>query len=462
MRNFLIFFAILMAMLSSVAYGNDESQSISETGFVLTEDDGKIEVEYTIISTNPYEVSFSHLRGMEDIPSLDYEIPSTVTNPKTGIEYTVVSIGDDAFVSLFPSSSRSMPRYSKYYSLKSVSIPNTVRSIGDRAFERNSELKSIEIPESVKKLGCCVFMSCSSLESVKLPDHLEEIPDQAFGECKSLKTLDLPKECKTIGAYAFAFSGLNSIFIHENCEKIDDYAFKNTDVATVRLSANISEIGTAPWEGCKFLSAIEVDPDNQYYASLNGVLYNKEFTDLIFWPSDSEAEFVMPSTVKTICVGAILDKFSNEDLDFPEGIEDIRRGGIPVCRENTVTLPSTLKYISGYQITRAKVLQIKASTPPQVYREGINIADFFQSTFDNTVLEVGSDEIYRRYKLDPAWSKAFPNMRINNGLSGIDEVDLDEDPGSYEYFTVEGLRVQDPRPGQILIRRHNGKVEKIR
>lgn len=312
-----------------------------------------------------------------------------------------------------------------------------------------------------------VFENSGGLESVTLPEDIDKIPLYAFCGCKSLKSIKLPKNCKKFQEAAFALSGLESIEIPEACETIEDYAFYGTKLKTVELSANVKEIGKTPWRECKSLTSIDVDPNNPCYASINGVLYDKNFTTLLLRPYASKSRIEFPSTLKII--GEVsLNRAAYDDLVIPEGVETIEYYGIPTCKINTLTLPSTLVNINEFQKINASLVRCLARYPARVYTLDFdrNMIDskYFMGRYSNTILEVASNDIYLRYKDDLAWSSAFPNMKINKELlnSGISDIDADETDGQYEYFTMEGLRVPNPLPGQILIRRHNGKVEKIR
>ena len=93
-----------------------------------------------------------------------------------------------------------------------VTIPNSVTSIGDYAFSYCSSLTSITIPESVTSIGDWAFYGCSSLTSVTIPNSVTSIGDRAFYGCSSLTSVTIPNSVTSIGNYAFAYcSGLSSI-----------------------------------------------------------------------------------------------------------------------------------------------------------------------------------------------------------------------------------------------------------
>lgn len=137
-----------------------------------------------------------------DTYEMDVVVPETVETD--GKIYTVTSIGEYTFT----------------YALHSISLPNTIRSIGKRAFYGcnltsiklpeslevigegafyNSKLESVTIPEGVRKIGDDAFDGSSSLKNVVLPSNLERIGDYAFALCESLTAIELPASLKSIG-----------------------------------------------------------------------------------------------------------------------------------------------------------------------------------------------------------------------------------------------------------------------
>ena len=94
----------------------------------------------------------------------------TVTLPDS-----IVTIGKNAF--------------SGYESLESINIPSGVTSIGDYAFFRCTALKSIAIPDSVTSIGTVAFEYCSSLESVTIPSGVTSIGKNAFNCCAGLESV---------------------------------------------------------------------------------------------------------------------------------------------------------------------------------------------------------------------------------------------------------------------------------
>ena len=105
------------------------------------------------------------------------------------IPNSVTSIGNGAFSSCF--------------SLQSVTIPNSVTKIGEGTFSDCYSLQSVTIPNSVTSIGYRAFLSCYSLQSVTIPNSVTSIGKIAFSSCYSLQSINIPNSVTKIGNYAF-------------------------------------------------------------------------------------------------------------------------------------------------------------------------------------------------------------------------------------------------------------------
>lgn len=84
-----------------------------------------------------------------------------------------------------------------------IVIPNSVQSIGDKAFSSCKNLTSITIPGSVKNIGASAFAMCDNLTTVAISSGVKSIGDMAFAGCKNLTNVTIPDSVKSIGEYAF-------------------------------------------------------------------------------------------------------------------------------------------------------------------------------------------------------------------------------------------------------------------
>ena len=93
--------------------------------------------------------------------------------------------------------------FANCFQLTNISIPNSVTSIGFSAFEHCTSLKSITLPSSLRNISMFLFHNCSQLTTIQIPDSVLSIQDYAFGNCISLETIHIPVSVTSIGNCAF-------------------------------------------------------------------------------------------------------------------------------------------------------------------------------------------------------------------------------------------------------------------
>ncbi|MBR1750301.1 MAG: leucine-rich repeat domain-containing protein, partial [Ruminococcus sp.] len=110
----------------------------------------------------------------------------------------------------------------------SITMPNSVTSIGNSAFSDCENLTSITIPNSVTSIGDWAFDGCTSLESITIPDSVTSIGGYTFYGCESLKNVMIPKIVKSIGNKAFGYSLDRSINNDAKLPGFKIYCYKGT------------------------------------------------------------------------------------------------------------------------------------------------------------------------------------------------------------------------------------------
>lgn len=118
-------------------------------------------------------------------------------------------------------------KYNSCNGLTSLTIPSSVTSIGEIAFEGCSGLTSLALSEGLKSIGDAAFSGCSGLTSVIIPSSVKSIGKYAFCGCSDLTSVAIPSGVTYIGSYAFmGCSELTLITIPSSVTYIGSYAFK--------------------------------------------------------------------------------------------------------------------------------------------------------------------------------------------------------------------------------------------
>ncbi|MBR2893081.1 MAG: leucine-rich repeat domain-containing protein, partial [Clostridia bacterium] len=141
--------------------------------------------------------------------------------------------------------------------LKSIAIPDSVESIGEKVFRGCTGLTSIAIPDSVESIGDETFFDCTNLSSVILPTKLNLIDTAMFQNCTSLTSVTIPDSVTVIGSFAFDnCTSLTSIAIPESVTVIAPSAFESSGLKSVTIPGSITNISEKAFYWCKELTDV--------------------------------------------------------------------------------------------------------------------------------------------------------------------------------------------------------------
>ena len=322
--------------------------------------------------TIPDSVTVIKEHAFDDCSNMtDVAIPGSVT-----------SIGDSAFRECDALTSVTLPDgilsigAMAFYScdeITSIDIPKSVTTIGDEAFNCCNNLNSLtvnannsnystendvlfdkektlliqylrakrktsySIPDTVREIGYSAFYNSSNLKSIWLPNNLESIADKAFCGCSSLTGITIPNGVTAIGNEAFA-----------SCSKL----------LTVAIPDSVTSIGNDAFKPCKSLISITVGDNNEYYASDNGVLYDKKQKALLLYPSaNNNNSYVIPDGVMTIGKMAFYSCKSLTDVTIPDSVKSIGNNAFASCSALTsITIPDSVTSIGNNALDNCKSL----------------------------------------------------------------------------------------------------------
>ncbi|MBO7145894.1 MAG: leucine-rich repeat domain-containing protein [Salinivirgaceae bacterium] len=197
-----------------------------------------------------------------------------------------------------------------YTELTDIVIPETVEidgktytvtSIGKDAFEYCNKITNVSIPNTVVEISSYAFFNCDNLISMVIPNSVTHIGHGVFYGCDNLTSVNIP----------------NSVI------SFDNQVFTN----------------------CQKLTEINVASDNSHFSSEEGVLFNKDKTELMYFPAGKTGEYSIPNTVTTIADEAFGYCYGLESVNIPNSVKIIDEDAFISTSLTTVNIPDGVKTI---------------------------------------------------------------------------------------------------------------------
>ena len=408
-------------------------------------------IYYNKTGTNTAEVT-NRIAGIDcpEAPRTEYSgtinVPASITY--SGKTYNVTAIGKRAF----------------YYmpDLQSVVIPNSVKTINEKAFEKSEKLARVIFMESASSalelIGKRAFYGCSRLDGFAMPNRVHTVENEgfryctslsdltlstslnmineyAFANCTALSTLTLPNSISSVQNYGFAYdSALKDIELPANMQGVGAYCFTDcTALTTVKFNTAISTmtVGSNAFKGCNKLSRVEISRVDSWVQT--------NFYD----------QYANPTSI-----AHHLYKNGSEltSVAIPSGTMYINNNVFSGCSSiKDVTIPSTVQYINDNIFLNCtsmnKVICNATNVPPFI---GTDDPTKMNAVFNKASLYVPATSV-SKYKGD-SWWKRFHYIgsldEITHTITKIEEVNANK---CYIIFTDErgGLTVKGQNDTRI-------------
>ena len=268
---------ITMLPLSAVtAFAEDTSSSTKQEAIV----DG-YKYEYTINTEDGTATITKFLGPVDSEGNVDFTNhgPYDINIPSELDHHSVTGLGDYSFAT----EENGSPLYDiHHHNIHSVTIPESVTSIGQSAFEACFSLDSLIIKDAATSIGASAFDGCSHLTTLSLGKNITTIGDYAFQRCSYLTNVTIPQSVTSIGRQAFyltdlntltikgpiksmgyaAFAGctnLTSLSLYDGIQTIGEGAFINsTSLEAVTIPQSVTSIGASAFVNCSNLSTITI------------------------------------------------------------------------------------------------------------------------------------------------------------------------------------------------------------
>ena len=325
------------------------------------------------------------------------------------VENSITSIGGEAFRDCT--------------SLTSVTIPNSVTSIGWGAFDGCTSLTNITIPNSVTSIDHSVFSNTAyyndksnwdkgvlylsnclidtndnfnSITDYAIKDGTRIIADFAFEYCRSLTSVIIPDSVTSIGNYAFdGCTSLAGVTVGNGVTSIGAFAFYDcTSLENITIPSSVTSIGDLTFSGCASLLSIEVSNGNRNYSSTDGVLFNKDKSELIIYPAGkTDGEYEIPNSVTSVDSYAFDGCTSLTSIIIPNSVTSISLCAFRYCTSLTnVTIGNSVTSIEAMAFDYCKSLT-SVTIPNSVTSIGGYAFEYCRSltsvTIPNSVTSIG-------------------------------------------------------------------------
>ena len=409
---------------------DSSSTSFKDVDGVLFTKDGSTLISYPLGKTVP-----------------TYSIPANVTTIESGAFYNVTSLQTITFESGSILTSIGISAFGGASSLTSITIPAGVTAISQFAFggassltsiafEAGSNLTSIDsfafygataltsisIPAGVTTIGMQAFNDASSLTTITFEagSTLISIDDRAFENASSLASIIIPASVTAIGGRAFFNAGSLQTVTFEagsNLTSIGDSAFMNASALTsIAIPASVAAIGPSTFLVTPSLTSINVSADNGVYKSVGGVLFTKDGTIILTYPSaKTGTSYTIPDGVTTIAYSAFFGATALTSITIPEGVTSIEDLAFRDTSLTSITIPASVSSLPRFSLDEIPALAIINVSPDNANYKSIDGVLFTKD--GATIL------IYPREKSGSSYT-------IPNGVTAI---------GGHAFYFVESL-----------------------
>jgi hypothetical protein len=443
MKNYVLVLFFVLFPVVAWSYDFTDSQGIAYS--ITSYPDKTVEVSSGV----PYS-------GSVVIPST--ALYNGITYTVTGIGFQAFAATRGVTSVTIPNTVTRIERgaFSGCFALSSIRIPASVTYIGLYAFDVCPALTALDIdsanPSYAVSDGVLFNKDYSTLIAFPggktaltyaIPNTVKIIGDNAFNQCYGLKSVQIPSSVTTIGNSAFANCNFTSIDLPSSVVSLGISAFSGSGLTSITIPSSVTSIGYDQFLLCRNLTSINVEAANPNYSSVNGVLFDKTQTTLLAYPSGNSAtSYTIPPTVQRIENSAFDYSKLLMSVTIPASVKAIGSGAFMDCaRLSSVTIPLFVSSIESFafancpSLTNITIPSSVTSIANGVFSECPNLSaihllnanpvdlsgttDVFRNVPTSTCILYVPTHFMSSYKSAPVW-KDFANMTEEDPICSID------------------------------------------
>ena len=228
--------------------------------------------------------------------------------------------------------------------IQSITIPNSLRKIGDYAFSKCSSLNSITIPNSVTNIGQAAFDECSSLTTITIPEKVSKIGWGAFSNCASLKSVIWNAintgDILTSSSYAttpFSSSPIETLVIGDNVTYVPQkLCYDCSTLTSVTIGKSVKEIGTDAFLNCTSLAQTNFEGSISNWCKMTfGNMHSNPnyYSKSLHINGEEVKDIVIPNTVSSISNYAFYNCENISSVKIPESVKSIGFEAFGGCKK---------------------------------------------------------------------------------------------------------------------------------
>ncbi len=385
---FVIGFLVILLTLNSCKHNlNDFTFTLTDKGYSIDRYNGK--------DSNPYIPSYINGENVFRIGSYAFSENDYIKEINIPDSITDINVG--AFENL--------------KNLVKINLPDSVTSIGKDAFSQDKKLTTVNISKNVQMIGSTCFDQDTALTAVNVdPNNLyfssldgvlfdkKQTELIEYPEGKTEESYTVPNTVEKIGSYSFRSAKLSAVILSDNVETIDFAGFEYmANLEQVTVSENLTSFGESSFIGCDKLTSFIVNDNNKNYSSIDGVLYNKNQTELVRYPQAKTTDlYTIPDSVQTIGYQAFFSADIKE-IEIPISVTEIMSGAFQDSSLSSIHIPDGITTIAS-DTFRADSKLANVSLPDSIQSIGDNAFGGCNSltnfTISKNVTSIGTNIFY--------------------------------------------------------------------